>query len=505
MTSQGFFPARSASRASEPREAAEWAPRPRLAPRDIPALLWRERWLMLAVFIVVAVAGVGFSFTLKTTYDAHSSVLVRLGQEYVYEPRAGDAGRGAVPDNDSILQSETEILQSDQLRMRVVQRLGVARLSPADARAFAQGSAEDRELIVERIADDLGKGLKIDTAPATPVIRLTYESTDPQLSAQVLNTLLEEYLLYRRTVLMTPTSGALDDQRRAFEQRLAQEDTAYQNFLSTNQIGDFEADKTALSALSAQVEQQQYANDAALKEKLGRLDAINAELGQLPPETAMYHDTDPTATTALAALKVQRENLLSRYTPDAQPVKDVDAQIARLEQAMAAGRTQQAGPQRTGVNPVFQTFQTEKLQLTAEIAGLRETAATLSDEMGKLTERRLRVAQLEPQYQSLNIDRSALQDSVKDLTAKAQQNEASAGIAQATNDDIRIVERAIAPIDGKSLKKPVMMLGIAFAFFSALCAGLLRMFLRPGLPTPATAGRTLELPVLGAAAFKQPA
>ena len=215
MTSQGFFPARSPPRSSEPQDTVGWAPRPRLAPRDIPALLWRERWLMLAVFIVVAVVGVGFSFTLKTIYGAHSSVLVRLGQEYVYEPRAGDAGRGAVPDNDSILQSETEILQSDQLRMRVVQRLGVARLSPGDARAFAHGSAEDRELIVERLAAGIGKGLKIDTAPATPVIRLTYESTDPQLSAQVLNTLLEEYLLYRRTVLLTPNAGALDDQRQA--------------------------------------------------------------------------------------------------------------------------------------------------------------------------------------------------------------------------------------------------------------------------------------------------
>jgi hypothetical protein len=51
----------------------------------------------------------------------------------------------------------------------------------------------------------------------------------------------------------------------------------------------------------------------------------------------------------------------------------------------------------------------------------------------------------------------------------------------------------------------VLVLALAFAAFSALCAGLLRMFLRPGLPTPATAARTLDLPVLGAAPLKQPA
>jgi hypothetical protein len=46
------------------------------------------------------------------------------------------------------------------------------------------------------------------------------------------------------------------------------------------------------------------------------------------------------------------------------------------------------------------------------------------------------------------------------------------------------------------------MIAFVFAAFSALCAGLLRAFLRPGLPTPRTAARTLDLPVLGVAALK---
>ena len=55
MTSQGVFPARPAPRSYEARDAGEWAPRARYAASDIPLLLWRERWLMLAVFLVIAV------------------------------------------------------------------------------------------------------------------------------------------------------------------------------------------------------------------------------------------------------------------------------------------------------------------------------------------------------------------------------------------------------------------------------------------------------------------
>ncbi|HEX3406883.1 MAG TPA: lipopolysaccharide biosynthesis protein, partial [Caulobacteraceae bacterium] len=451
-----------------------------------------------------AALAVAFALTLKTAYPTHASVLVKLGQEYVYQPRSGDAGRGAVPDNDQLVQSEAEIMGSDAVKARVVTLLGVVRLDPADAKAYAAGNAEQRALIVGKIAQGIGRSLKIDTAPGLPIVRLSYQSSDAQLAAQVLNTLLEQYLAYRRTVLMAPTS-ALADQRRTFQTRLDAEDATYQNFLASNQIGDFEADKSALSQLSAQIEQQQLANDTALKEKTGRLSVIEAELAGLAPEVVLYHDADPTAQTKLADLKVQRESLLSRYKADAQPVKDMDAQIAQLEAGIAAGRTAGKGAERTGLNPVYQTFQTEKLQLAAEVDGLRDTGATLADEMNRLTERRLRLARLEPQYQTLSLDRDALANNVKDLAAKAAESEASEGIAAATNDNIRVVERAQPAAIGKSLKKPVLALGVIFAAFSALCAGLLRMFLRPGLPTPASAGRTLDLPVLGAAPLKQPA
>ena len=505
MSSQGVFTARPPPRFSEARDLGEWAPRVRYPLSDLPLLMWRERWLMLAVFLVIAIAGVGAALTLKTVYPAHSSVLVNLGPEYVYTPPAGDAARGAIPDSDHILDSEAEILGSDAVRMRVVRRLGVDKLAPRQARAYAAASLEQRDLIVAKLGAGMGRGLKIETAPADPVIRLTYEDHDPARAALVLNTLLEEYLVYRREVLTPPTAAALEDQRRAFEQRLADADAAYQAFLTTNQIGDFEAEKASLSQLAGQIEQQQYATDATLKEKAGRMAAIEQELATMPSEVGLFHDTDQTAPAELATLKVQREGLLARYKPDAQPVKDLDAQISRLESAIAAGRTSQRGAERTGLNPVYQTFQTEKLQLAAEVAALKDTAATLADQMNQLTERRLRLAQIEPQYDALNRDRDVLSTDVKDFTAKAQESEASQAISAATNDDIRIVERAQVPSAGKSLRKPVMALALAAALFSAVCAGLLRIFLRPGLPTPASAGRTLELPVLGAAALKQSA
>ena len=74
---------------------------------------------MLLVFLLTTALGVVLALTLKTQYQAHASLLVRLGQEYVYDPRVGDAARGAVPDTGQVIQSETEILQSSVLKEKV--------------------------------------------------------------------------------------------------------------------------------------------------------------------------------------------------------------------------------------------------------------------------------------------------------------------------------------------------------------------------------------------------
>ncbi|HZL00252.1 MAG TPA: Wzz/FepE/Etk N-terminal domain-containing protein [Caulobacteraceae bacterium] len=498
MTSQGAW----AASTSPPPEESEWVARPRLAPSDFPTLLWRERTLMVGVFLVIFLIGAGVAMSLKKLYSAQSSVLVRLGQEYVYEPSAGDAARGALPANGQVLESETEIMGSDALKEKVIQDVGYARLHPSSARAFAAAGPARKQRMIAQAVLDMRRNLKIESAPDRPVIRLTYADPDPVNAALVLNTLLADYLVYRRAVLLAPTASALAQQRRSFEDRLGRADAAYQDFLSNNRIGDFEAEKTSLSELQAQIEQQRYAAAAQMKERAARLEGLQAGLGQLAPEVGLYRDIDNTGANKLLDLKLQREALLSRYRPDAQPVRDLDAQITQLSSALASGRAQGQGAARTGLNPVYQTLQTEKLQLAAEVAALRESFAALTEQSAELTERRLRLSQIEPRFQALSRDRDVLQTNVRDFTVKEEESQAAREISANTNDNIRIVQRASPPAAGRSLRKPVLALAFLFAAFSAICAGLLRMFLRPGLPTPASASRTLDLPVLGMAAVK---
>src|SRR5690606_23029420 len=169
-----------------------------------------------------------------------------------------------------------------------------------------------------------------------------FKHRDPQVAAKVLNTLLEQYLIYRRDVLIDPTSPALDQQRQVFEQRLAEADAAYEEFLTANRLGDFVAEKASLSQLQAQIEQQKLQVEAQLQDRQGRLAALQAQLARTEREIGVFRDIAD-GGDKLVQLRVQREDLLSRYRPDSQPVREIEAQIAQLERAIASGRTQGEG------------------------------------------------------------------------------------------------------------------------------------------------------------------
>ncbi len=471
-------------------------------PGDLIARVWHERGLMLLVFLVLFVAGLGGALLLKPTFPAYSSVLVRLGPEYVYEPRSGDAARGAVPDSDQMIQAETEILGSVQLKQRVIAKLGLSKIYPKLGDKYARATPDQKKIVMGQALRAMEQATKTETAPDVPIIKLSFESPNAQTSALVLNTLLEEYLIYRRSVLGDPVSPALEQQRAAFQGRLTQADRAYQDFLAANRIGDFVAEKASLSQIQMQVEQQKLQTAAQLQDRIGRLANLSGELVRVSPEIGLYRDVSSAANDKLATLRVQREDLLSRYRNDARPVQELDAQISQLEAGMSTGRTHGDGAKRFGVNPVYQTVQTEKIQLGAEVAALRQSLAALSAQLDELTQRRLRYAELEPQFQALSLDREVLQANVRDFTVKEEQSKSAQEIATKTSDNIRIVSRATPPTKGKSLRRPVAALALVFAAFTALCVGLLRALLRGGVSTPRSAERLYGMPVLASAGVK---
>ena len=118
--------------------------RPKLGLFDLTLQLWRAKWIMLLVFVPILLIGLAFTFLAPTKYAASTRLLVRLGQEYVFDPVMGEAGKGAFPQQEDVLQAETELARSPMIAERVINSIGLSQLYPhlAEAKLRARdGSA----------------------------------------------------------------------------------------------------------------------------------------------------------------------------------------------------------------------------------------------------------------------------------------------------------------------------------------------------------------------------
>jgi uncharacterized protein involved in exopolysaccharide biosynthesis len=458
---------------------------------DLVVALVRESWLMAGVALAVLVPLVLLILALPRTYTAESRLIVLLGQEYVFTPRVGDAGRGAVPQIEEVIQAEIQLLRSPVVAERALRRVGVARVFPDLARSPA---ISDEATLMGEARLALSRDFGVGTAPRTTVISTSLRHRDPAIAAELLNALLAEYLAHRKQVLVPNEAEPLAEQRRQLEIRLAEVNTRIEDFLRRNSIADFETNRGAVAALTGTIVADLAQAQARQAEAEGRLAALRTRLEAMPASVELFAETN--AGQRLVDLQAERRQLLARYRPGARALVDVERRIAEAEAMMAGEAVAASGTVRRGANPARQ-------ELEALVGAAEGDARAARARVAELVEQRTRteaglgtLTRLQPEHQALLRERAVIEEGVRTFAAREQEARSLQALAAQANDNIRLIEPATAPVRGQSLRLPAFLAALVFAGLTGLVVGLVRALSRPGFPTAASAARTLGLPVL---------
>ncbi|WP_262422157.1 chain-length determining protein [Brevundimonas denitrificans] len=338
-----------------------------------------------------------------------------MGQEYVYQPTVGTERNSTnVPQVNEIAQAEAAILNSNELKRRVIQAVGVETvLGERAAERAVSAEAAERSALRTMIRD-----LEVSTAPLSGVIQLSYEARDADTAAAVLNGLLDQYLIYRREVFQDRMTPALQEQREVFEDELMDADSAYEAFLRTNDIGDFNTARESLGASYQTVFAERLGVDAQLAQVSNRLARLRLELGSVPAEIVLNQQLNVAAQDQVLLLRTERENLLARYQPDSQPVRDIEERIAQLQAFVNTGTA--VGPRevQTGPNPIWVSLDTERIQLTAERDSLIGRRSVLEAQLNDLRNRQSRLTELESRNATLSADREVLTSNIREFALR---------------------------------------------------------------------------------------
>jgi capsular exopolysaccharide synthesis family protein len=194
--------------------------------RTSPGILgfWRvlrkRGWQILGV-AVVGIA-VGVAVTLLTTPVFRAVTTIEIDLEPAKQQTVGNQQAPAYDDPEKYYLTEYELLKSRTLAERVVQREGLADnslfLDKGVRRAANARPPANRSVRVERAVNLLTKGLRIDPVRASRLVKISYDSADPALAAQIANAVADSFISWNLERRFDASAAA----RRFLEDRLAQ-------------------------------------------------------------------------------------------------------------------------------------------------------------------------------------------------------------------------------------------------------------------------------------------
>jgi uncharacterized protein involved in exopolysaccharide biosynthesis len=371
--------------------------------RDLMAVGFRHSEMVvrtfLAIFLVIAL----YILLRPRQYESEMKILVKQERvDPVVSSDESSPSQNWQTVSEAQLNSEVELLKSRDLLTKVVVATGLpernktgiaARLwtlltsrmeKEVLANRLEKGFSSYDQLRVARAVHAVEQELDVQPLRKSNVIRVSYTSADPTVSATVLRALADRYL--EKHLAVHRPSGAFDffdQQAEQYRKTLADYESRLAQYDREHGVVSGEVEKEIALRQLADVEGNERSTRAQIAETEHRIRALQAEAASTPARTTTEVRSGSVRLaeqmqTTLTTLELKRIEMSQRFQPDYPPLQAVTSQIASLKASMAAAADSPAREETTGRDPTHAYLETELAKNRAELAALRARAGALA-------------------------------------------------------------------------------------------------------------------------------
>ncbi len=450
-------------------------------PSDVLRTIWHNRWGLLLCIVVALV--IGFIY-IQVTTPVYSST-AKMYLDYSEIPLVNSYQPGRMPQTDLYLQTQAELLKSRPILEAVVAVDEVARM-----RTFSD--------IGNRIAY-LRKHVRVYVGRRDEIISISFDSPYPIDAAQIVNRLVDAYLASRSDHERRSSAQVLEilkaDLARAQEELKQRRDTL-QDFLENSMplaLGSEQGGGVFEGLVNYQAAYAQAQTRSVEAES--HLEGLQA-LADDPAALRFYLQGRPetgsrvtpsgergTLEARMAQIRLERQRLLSDFTPDHPRVTALDAERAWIETALADIDAQFVDDALSAGKRQLAEAKATETQLAQWLEEQRRKVTQASAELAQLDRLQSEVAQSTARYQSI-------EEQIKDI-----QRIVGEDVGQMK---MEILESAAVAEDPSHPDKAKVM---AVAMFLGLLSGgvlvTLRDLLSQKLSSVDEVSASLRLPILG--------
>ena len=476
-----------------------WMAPARVTLRDILTVAFHDRKRILSALLIgllltaLAVALVPQRFT------AEASLLLRLGREYVYTPEVGDPNQ-AQPvsyDREQTLLAEAKILTSNDVIGSVLQNVGVAQVYPQLA-ASGKTAAEQNA----RAAMALEKSLEAELLKGSNLLQVKFSHEDSKIAAQVLEQVIEAYLQKRLQVFASITKGGAEADMEQRRSQLADIENRLAEFKRQRGIRSFPEEQTLLLAQRNALEQRLADVLLAMAQASGRTQSLNKQLGSLPAEVRLSSETQrgeaaENARKVLLDLKLKERDASNKYFENEPQVQDARANVQRATEVLRELEAQPPRSVRSGRSPVREGAESELVRSSADLLQSKAGTSTLATQLTAVNQRLSELSKSEDDLRALERDRRLAEGQYEAASKRLRDERIGSELDRQRKSNVSVVQRPLVPLEARSPRRVVAILGLLLSLGAALLTGLLSALWRDTFLTPGEVQRGLDVPLLG--------
>lgn len=485
------------------RSADQGGSGPTITLREMMAVGFRRRRLILGVFLGIFTATLLVIVLLPKQYEAHMKILVRHERaEPVVSPERESPAQWPIPVSEAELQSEAEFIKSTDLLRKVVV---VCNLQGSDSNSlWTRKRGSDKERIAHA-ALQLEKDLKVEPIKLTDLISLSYQSKDPEMAAKVLNSLANLYL--EKHLAMRRAPGEFEFfQQQAEEYRKALLD-------AQEKLATFERDEGVVNpALEkeisvrkvAEFEAESRGDQATIAETRQRIATLESQLSTLPKrETTEVRTSDnpqlmQTLKAKLLELELKHVELMSKFQPDYRPVRDLEEQIAQTKKAIEAAEKSPLRDETTDRDPTYEALRTELAKAKTELAATEARARAITRLIDTYRRQAEQLEHKEISHQDMLRTVKADEDNYLLYLHKEEEARISDALDRQRFSNVVVAEPATAPLKPEPRGLPFLIVGTMLATLASVMIALFVDRWDPSFRTPEEVESFLGSPVLAA-------
>lgn len=475
------------------------------SPRDLLVQAFYNARLIRNVAVAGAVMGVLGLLTARTHYTADALLLLVSNPDAsMSSDFSGQQGGGAgALDGTKMVQSEVQLIQSDDVLRRAVEQVGPAELFPSvGGRRLGgllppAGFVEQEAAAVKRFHNDL----RVDNDPGTNVIRVSFTSADRDISIAAVQALVTAYTDRRRDVYSGNSGETIAQQINRYAEQLRTIESQVQTTRNHYGVLDITQDVAlaanrldGLTQRENQVRERRTTVHAEMLAAQDRLARTPQQVFDSKEQTNNANNDDSRNT--LLRLEQDREHMAAQYSPTWPQLQEIDRKIAAARSSMSEGGKTNFYTSRSIRNPVVDQMSQRLASLQVEDQALDKQLAEIGDQARQAEQH---VADLR-QAESKLHDLKRSQDVAEQIYRQLQMRQAGAEVRDAVVDrgaaSLRVVQPATSPLTGHSMGLTYLAAGIILGLAMAVAASVIATLMRQVYIMPTEAERDLDLPSL---------